>query len=65
MPERKNTELVPEHLLMGLILHKSSYVSKAMQDNVKEVEELLNHLPRTSGSINIDNLRPSSSCKNG
>jgi ATP-dependent Clp protease ATP-binding subunit ClpB len=58
--KRKNTELAPEHLLIGLILNKSSYVSKAMQANIKEVEALLDKLPRTSGSLNIDNIRPSS-----
>ncbi len=58
--KRKNTELFPEHLLLGLILNKSSYASKAMKDNVKEVEALLNNLPRTSGQISIDNIRTSS-----
>jgi ATP-dependent Clp protease ATP-binding subunit ClpB len=58
--KRKNTELHPEHLLLGLILNKSSYVSKAMQENLKEVELLLAKLPRTSGELNIDNIRPSS-----
>ncbi|HXH74529.1 MAG TPA: AAA family ATPase [Bacteriovoracaceae bacterium] len=58
--KRKNPELAPEHLLMGLILNKSSYVSKAMQENIKEVEALLDKLPRSLGNINIDNIRPSS-----
>lgn len=58
--KRKNTELFPEHLLLGLILNKSSYASKAMKDNQKEVEALLANLPRTSGQISIDNIRTSS-----
>src|SRR6188508_1636942 len=58
--KRKNTELFPEHLLLGLILNKSSYASKAMKDNVKEVEGLLNNLPRTTGKVSIENLRSSS-----
>lgn len=57
--KRKNTELHPEHLLLGLIRNKSSYVSKAMKENVKEVEALIEKLPRTTGNINIDNIRPS------
>lgn len=57
--KRKNTELSPEHLLYGLISNKSSYASKAMKDNLKEVEGLLNNLPRTSGQISIDTLRTS------
>jgi ATP-dependent Clp protease ATP-binding subunit ClpB len=58
--KRKNTELFPEHLLLGLILNKSSYASKAMKENIKEVEALLNTLPRTSGQVSIENLRTSS-----
>lgn len=57
--KRKNTELMPEHLLLGLILNKSSYASKAMKDNLKEVEAMIAKLPKTTGQINIDNLRTS------
>ncbi|MBA2403374.1 MAG: AAA family ATPase [Bdellovibrionales bacterium] len=58
--KRKNTELFPEHLLLGLILNKSSYASKAMKENVKEVEALLEKLPRSTGQVDINNLRTSS-----
>ena len=58
--KRKNTELFPEHLLLGLVLNKSSYASKALKDNVKEIEALLAKLPRTSGNITIDTIRTSS-----
>ena len=58
--KRKNTELSPEHLLYGLILNKSSYVSKAMKDNTKEVEGLLDKLPKTTGQLSLENIRPSS-----
>jgi ATP-dependent Clp protease ATP-binding subunit ClpB len=57
--KRKNTELAPEHLLLGLVLNKSSYASKALKDNVKEIEGLLANLPRTSGQLSLDNLRTS------
>ncbi len=57
--KRKNTELSPEHLLVGLILNKSSYSSKAMKDNLNEVELLLNALPRTTGQVSIDSLKTS------
>jgi ATP-dependent Clp protease ATP-binding subunit ClpB len=57
--KRKNTELAPEHLLLGLILNKSSYASKAMKDNLKEVESMVAKLPKTTSQINIDNLRTS------
>jgi ATP-dependent Clp protease ATP-binding subunit ClpB len=56
----KNTELAPEHLLLGLILNKSSYASKAMKENHKEVEALLERLPRTTGQVSLEQLRPSS-----
>jgi ATP-dependent Clp protease ATP-binding subunit ClpB len=57
--KRKNTELAPEHLLLGLILNKSSYASKAMKDNQKEVEGLISNLPRTTGQVTIEGLRTS------
>jgi ATP-dependent Clp protease ATP-binding subunit ClpB len=55
--KRKNTELAAEHLLLGLILNKSSYASKAMKDNQKEVEAMVDRLAKTTGNINIDNIR--------
>ena len=58
--KNKNTELFPEHLLLGLILNKSSYVSKALKENLKEVEGLISKLPKTTGQVNIESLRPSS-----
>ncbi len=57
--KRKNTELAPEHLLLGLILNKSSYASKAMKDNQKEVEALLERLPRTTSTVTLENQRTS------
>ncbi len=58
--KRKNTELFPEHLLLGLVLNKSSYASKAMKENLKEVEGLLAQLPKSTSQISLDNLRTSS-----
>lgn len=58
--KRKNTELAPEHLLLGLILNKSSYASKAMKDNQKEIESLMVKLPTTTGNLTIESIRPSS-----
>ncbi len=57
--KRKNTELTPEHLLLGLVLNKSSYVSKAMKENQQEVEALVNALPRTTSNLTIENLKTS------
>ncbi len=58
--KKKNTELFPEHLLLGLIRNKSSYSSKAMKDNLKEVEGMIERLPKTSTPLNLENIRPSS-----
>lgn len=58
--KRKNTELSPEHLLLGLILNKSSYSSKSMKDNLKEVESMVNALPKTTGQVSLENMRTSS-----
>lgn len=55
--KQKNTELGPEHLLLGLILNKSSYASKAMKDNQKEVEALIAKLPKTTGTLTLENLK--------
>ncbi len=57
--KRKNTELSPEHLLLGLVLNRSSYASKALKDNLKEIEDLLGKLPRSSGQLSLENLRTS------
>ncbi len=57
--KRKNTELSPEHLLLGLVLNRSSYASKALKDNLKEIEDLLGQLPRSSGQLSLENLRTS------
>jgi ATP-dependent Clp protease ATP-binding subunit ClpB len=58
--KRKNTELFPEHLLLGLVLNKSSSATKALKDNLKEIEALLTSLPKTSGQISMENIRTSS-----
>jgi ATP-dependent Clp protease ATP-binding subunit ClpB len=46
--------------LWGLILNKSSYVSKALSENTKEVESLLEKLPKTTSEVNLEQVRPSS-----
>ena len=57
--KKKNTELSSEHLLLGLILNKSSYASKAMKDNQKEVEGMIEKLPRTTSQVTIEGLKTS------
>ncbi len=58
--KRKNTQLTPEHLLWGLLSHKSSYISKVFKEHKKKVGELLDKLPVSSGNLELDQIRPSS-----
>jgi ATP-dependent Clp protease ATP-binding subunit ClpB len=57
--KNKNPELAPEHLLYGLIKNKSSYSSRAMKENLKEVEDMIQRLPKTSSNVTLDNLKTS------
>lgn len=56
--KRKNTELHAEHLLLGLIQNKSSYASKALKDQLKNVEAKISKLPHTTGQVNLESIRP-------
>ena len=58
--ELQNTELSPVHLLYGLISNPSSYASKALKDNLEQVQDMLGHLPKSSGAVQIEQIRPSS-----
>lgn len=57
--EQQNTELAPSHLLYGLINNKSSYSSKALKSHLPQVEGFLAKLPRTSGKLTVEQIRPS------
>ncbi len=57
--KRKNPELHPEHLLLGLVLNKSTYASKALKDNLKEIEGFVEKLPKTTGQLALENIRVS------
>ncbi len=59
--KRKNTELLPLHLLYGLVSTKSSHISKALKENKKEIESELNKIPVSSSAINLEQLRTSTS----
>ena len=59
--ECKNTELAPAHLLFGLIKNPGSYVSKALADNLTQVEELVLMLAKAGESFDTSNIRPSGS----
>ncbi|MBP9674039.1 MAG: AAA family ATPase [Bacteriovoracaceae bacterium] len=56
--KRKNTELFPEHLLYGLICHKTSYASQVLKEIKKDVENLFLKLP-TASKVSLENLKTS------
>jgi ATP-dependent Clp protease ATP-binding subunit ClpB len=58
--KRKNTELFAEHLLWGLAHNKSAYTYKILKEQAKEIDAMLNLLPKTNGQINIENIKTSS-----
>lgn len=55
--KRKNTEILAEHLLYGLIAHPSTYAHRALAKYKGQVEDLLNKLPQASAPIQFENLR--------
>lgn len=56
---RKNLELFPEHLLLGLIKNPSTFSSRGLKKYLKTVEDFLNQKPSSKNSVNIDQLRAS------
>ena len=62
--ENKNTELAPAHLLYGLVTNKSSYSAKALKEYIAQIESLIQMLPRTSGDLNVEQIRPSGTFSN-
>jgi ATP-dependent Clp protease ATP-binding subunit ClpB len=57
--EYKNTELAPAHLLFGLIANKKSYSSNALIEQLDQVTQLLDLLPKSTSPKQVDNIRPS------
>lgn len=57
--KRKNPELHPEHLLWGLMQNKASYASKALKEQIRDVEQKLAELPRAGGAVSLESMRPS------
>ncbi|MCB9093696.1 MAG: AAA family ATPase [Halobacteriovoraceae bacterium] len=57
--QRKNSEIFPEHLLLGLILNKSSFASRALKKEKEKVLAELSKKPSTGTEIPLENLRPS------
>ena len=58
--KKQHTQLVPAHLLWGLINNPSSYSSRALKKHRHEIEQSLNQLPTATNKITLEQLRPSS-----
>ncbi|MCO4793059.1 MAG: AAA family ATPase [Bacteriovoracaceae bacterium] len=58
--KRKNSELTPEHLLYGLVSNPASFASRGLKKYKKDIENRLSRLATVAGSLDLDQLRPSS-----
>ncbi len=58
--ERQHGEIFPEHLLLGLISNKSSFLNRTFKDEKKLLIEILSKKPTVTMDIPIDQKRPSS-----
>ena len=58
--KRRNSELMPEHLLFGLIQNPKSYSSKALKSYRTGLETELAKKPTIMGKPNMEQLRPDS-----
>ncbi|WCL50592.1 ATP-dependent Clp protease ATP-binding subunit [Leptospira sp. GIMC2001] len=58
--KRKNPELMPEHLLWGLLTNPNTYSSKALGKYKPQSHDLLEKLPKLGEALSFDNLRTSS-----
>ena len=59
--ELKNTELTPSHLLFGLIKNPASYLSRALNESLSQVEEMLDLLPRGGENFKPEEIKPNGS----
>lgn len=58
--KRKNTEIYPAHLIFGLINNPQTFSSRALKKYAKDVDRLIDQLPKVTGKIDMDQLRASS-----
>ena len=58
--KRKNAELLPIHLLYGLVNNPQSFASRAFKSYKKEISKLLDNAATLSSSVSVDQLKASS-----
>jgi ATP-dependent Clp protease ATP-binding subunit ClpB len=59
--EAKSSELFPEHLLLGLILNKSSYISKVFKKHEGAIRAELSRRPSVKQELSVDQIKTSAS----
>jgi ATP-dependent Clp protease ATP-binding subunit ClpB len=57
--EKRNTELVPAHLLLGLMKNPASYSFKVLSEYQEQVEGLIEGLPTSHSTLDISSIKPS------
>lgn len=57
--KRKNTEITPYHLILGLINNPQSYSSRGLKKYKSQAENLIKALPTTTAKADLDSLRAS------
>lgn len=57
--KRKNTEITPYHLILGLINNPQSYSSRGLKKYKSQAENLIKALPTTTAKVDLDSLRAS------
>lgn len=58
--KRKHIELMPEHLVLGLINNPQSFSSRALKKYLKDLENLLRDIPTTKNKLEMEHLKASS-----
>ena len=59
--ESKSSELFPEHLLLGLLLNKSSYISKVFKKHEQAIRAELSRKPSVKQELSVDQIKTSAS----
>lgn len=58
--KRKNTEIFPVHLIYGLMNNPQTFSSRALKKYAKDLDRLIDQLPKVTTKIEMDQLRASS-----
>jgi ATP-dependent Clp protease ATP-binding subunit ClpB len=59
--ESRHSEITAEHLLLGLISNKSSFLSKSLSSAKNELEKIIQGFPQLDHINRVEDIKPSSS----